>query len=85
MTRAATQAERFDRERDYRKHEPRPNDPPNGNQIRQVSYLTAYLSTLLALGAIPPEYRAGVRATIDSTRNAFALPDLKLREPTDAA
>ncbi len=27
MTRAATQEERWDRERDYRKHEPRPSDP----------------------------------------------------------
>lgn len=75
--RAATQAEQFDRNHDYRKHEPRPSDPAV-KRVLQVAYLTAYLDTLLNLGAIPLEYRDGIRATVDSTRKVFELPALNL-------
>lgn len=68
-----------DHERDLRKHEPRPSDPPSRSQILQVSYLTAYLDTLLRMNAIPAEYRVGIRATVDNTRKAFDLPDLGAR------
>lgn len=70
MTDARTEA-RWDHDRDLRKHEPRPSDG-----ILHVSYLTAYLDTLLRIGAIPTELRPGIRSTVDKTRDAFGLPAL---------
>lgn len=78
MTRHATQEERWDRDRDNRKH-----DAP-GARMHSVAYLTAYLDALLALGVIPAEYRAGIRRTVDQTRKVHDLPELGLRESTDA-
>lgn len=81
MTRAATQDQINDHRRDHLKHEWRPGDRMALDQrILHVSYLTAYLDTLCRLGAIPEEYRSGIQATVDSTRKAFALPDLGSRE-----
>jgi hypothetical protein len=82
MTRMANKYERADHDRDNRKHDPRPGDLDK--RILHVSYLTAYLDTLLRMGAIPEEYRSGIRATVDNTRAAFALPDLGPRERADA-
>lgn len=84
MTRAASQEQRWDRERDLRKHEPRPSDDRRLNdhhRIMHVSYLTAYLDTLLRVGAIPPDLRDGIRSTVDRTRVAFGLPELGSRGP----
>lgn len=83
MTRNATQAEHFDHDRDLRKHEPRPTDTAV-KRILNVSYLTAYLDTLLRINVIPAEYRDGIRATVDSTRKAFDLPELGPGERVDA-
>lgn len=74
MTRPATADEHADRDRDERKHD------THSARIRSVSYLTAYLDTLLRMNAIPAEYRAGIRATVDSTRKVFDLPDLGPKE-----
>jgi hypothetical protein len=74
MTRHATEFERADHDRDLLKH-----DTPSA-RVRSVAYLTAYLDTLLRLNAIPLEYRDGIRATVDSTRKMFDLPDLGPRE-----
>lgn len=74
----ATADQIADHERDHRKH-----DAP-GVRLHSVAYLTAYLDTLLALGVIPPDYRDGVRATVDRTRKVHGLPELGLRTREDA-
>jgi hypothetical protein len=74
MSRQATADQIADRDRDERKH-----DTP-GVRIRSVAYLTAYLDTLLTMGAIPMEYRDGIRATVDQTRKVHDLPELGLRD-----
>jgi hypothetical protein len=73
----------WDHERDLRKHEPRPTDPAV-KRVMAVSYLTAYLDSLLRMNAIPAEYRDGVRDTVNTTRKAFDLPDLGPSEHADA-
>lgn len=60
-----------DHQRDYRKHEPRPED-----RVRSVAYLTAYLDTMLAMGTIPEPHVAGLRQAVTNTRNTFDLPPL---------
>lgn len=71
-----------DHERDHRKHGLRASDLDK--RILHVSYLTAYLDTLLRMGAVPPDLRQGIRAAVDNTRAAFALPELGPKERADA-
>lgn len=74
-----------DRERDYRKHEWRPGDPPSLEQrTLRVAHLTAYLDTLLRMNVVPAEYREGIRRNVDLTRKTFNLPDLGPVERADA-
>lgn len=74
MTRAATQEEKWDRDRDLAKHEPRASG--FDERTLRVAYLTAYLDTLLRLNRIPDDVRDGVRRSVDNTRKAFDLPSL---------
>lgn len=72
MTDARTEA-RWDHDRDLRKHEPRPAD-----RVAQVAYLTAYLDTMLAMGAVTEPHAAGLRKAIDRTRETFDMAPLHL-------
>ena len=76
MTRAATQAERFDHDRDLRKHEPRPAD-----QRYAVAALVGECESLVASGDLNPSQEASLRCLVARTLAAFQMPSKAEREP----
>lgn len=69
MTRAATQEERWDRDRDLRKHEPHPRD-----QRLAVAALIGHCESIAANGQLPEPVEQSLRVLIAHTLAAFDMP-----------
>jgi hypothetical protein len=90
MTRMANEYERADRERDYRKHEPRPSDPPgNLDQIvadmpkrHAVAMLVGYCEGVCSSGVLNETGELQLRRLIAETLAVFNMPSK--RESADA-
>ena len=80
MTRAASQAERFDRDRDYQKHEPNPRI----DQRHAVAALVGECEGLAASGALTEPAEQSLRLLIARTLVAFDMPSKADREATHA-
>lgn len=74
--RAATQEERWDRERDYRKHEPRPAD-----QRLAVAALVGECEAIVGSGLLSEPAERSLRLLIARTCSAFEMPSIAEREP----
>lgn len=70
MTRAATQEERWDRDRDYRKHEPNPRI----DQRHAVAALIGQCEAIAASGALTEPAEQSLRLLIARTLVAFEMP-----------
>lgn len=78
MTRTATQEQRWDRERDYRKHEPNPRI----DQRHAVASLIGQCEAIAASGALTEPAEQSLRLLIARTLTAFEMPSKT--ERTDA-
>lgn len=74
MTRAATQEERWDHDRDHRKHEPRPSDPSTHSQRLAVAKLVGYAEGVVKSGILPDDSEVMLRRLIAETLTAFDMP-----------
>lgn len=62
MTRAATADEIADRERDYRKHDRRPSDPPSLINAVEIAVLVKGMKNLTEAAALIDQYASTVAA-----------------------
>jgi hypothetical protein len=76
MTRDATQEQRWDRERDYRKHEIRPSD-----QRLIVASLVGECEAIAASGRLTEPAEQSLRLLIAKTLSAFDMPSKAERAP----
>lgn len=77
MTRAATQEERWDRDRDYRKHEPN----PRLDQRHAVAALIGECESIAASGHLTEPAEQSLRLLIAHTLKAFDMPSKAERVP----
>lgn len=80
MTRAATQEQRWDRERDYRKHEERPAD----RQRLAVASLIGECESIAASGTLAEPAEQSLRVLIAHALAAFNMPSKAERADADA-
>lgn len=73
MTRAATQEERWDRERDLRKHEPRPSDITFSQRLA-LAKMVGYCEGVVKSGILPADAEYKLREIIAETLAAFGMP-----------
>jgi hypothetical protein len=74
MTRHATQEERWDRDRDLRRHDPRPGDPPSFDQRAAVAKMVGYCEGVIGSGILPDDCEIMLRKIIAETLVAFNMP-----------
>jgi hypothetical protein len=74
MTRAASQEERWDRDRDLRRHEWRPGDPPSFDQRAAVAKMVGYCEGIANSGILGDELEAKLRTQIAEVLVAFKMP-----------
>lgn len=79
MTRHVT-AEMADRQRDYRKHDWRPGDPPSFDQRAAVAKLVGYAEGVIGSGILPDDCEIMLRKIIAETLTAFNMPSKAERE-----
>ena len=70
MTRAATQEEIADHNRDLRRHDPR----PSFDQRAAVAKIVGYCEAIVGSGVLPVELEFKLRQSIAETLTAFDMP-----------
>jgi hypothetical protein len=86
MTRAATQAEQFDRERDCRKHEPRPTHPSivqRENDTRR--HLADFIAEVLRAAPCCQPSEGWTPAVVTESVTTSGCPLITLAFPHDGA
>jgi hypothetical protein len=73
MTRHVT-AEMADRQRDYRKHDWRPGDPPSFDQRAAVAKMVGYCEGIANSGILGDDLEARLRTQIAEVLVAFNMP-----------
>ena len=77
---SASQADRFDRDRDYRKHEPN----PEFDQRAAVAALVGYCEGIVAGAVLPDAAELHLRLLIARTLAAFDMPSKAALEVANA-
>lgn len=78
MTREATQAERWDRDRDYRKHEP---DPYKDRRRLAVAALVGECEAIVGSGVLTEPAEQSLRVLIADTLSAHGMLSIAERVP----
>lgn len=73
MSRQASIDQHWDRERDYRKHEPRPSDL-TVSQRCTLAKLIGNCEGVVASGSLSPDGAAAMRRNIAEALDAFGMP-----------